>query len=59
MEFGDVVFENSEGKATFHFKMEKDGNMYRCEKVSGEILFTNKMEFIEEFLKERKQLKLF
>ena len=58
MKKGEVVFENSKGKATFKFYKENEQPIYLIERTDGYELWTNSMEVIESTLKEKKQLRL-
>jgi len=57
MKRGDIVYENSNGKATYQWK-KGNGNMYRIYRKDGHELWTNSMDIIKGFLKETKQLEL-
>jgi len=61
MNRGDLIFENSNGFATYQFK--KNGQpMYLIKRNDGQDLWTNSIDIIKNFLKQKKndnQLSLF
>lgn len=54
MKRGDVVFQNSKGRAEFEWYKDNGEPMYRIYYSKGGELWTNSMEIIEKQLKETK-----